>query len=312
MAAYHILALLIFLVVVAALLIRYVDLTVDREFRNLARAASDEEFRREELAKVDRRLEDRIPLPEGAARVPGPPSPMGRAIPPILLAVGVILLWGGLFAREERGIWLYAGLASVLLAAGVMIATLERRKWERLARLLRLRADLRRMDGNRPGAAADLRELVKLTPWDDAAWAELSDDLAAAGDIDSSLEAVRQAARLDPRYDEYRMLETSLAIRLGRLDQAREALANWAELDAAGADDPRRAIYRAALELAEGNCEEAALALREVPLDRDDGSLDFLDGDQALAGVRDLLPCCRCGHKGGNCEERMKQRAKKG
>ncbi len=305
MVAYHILALLVFLIVVAALLIRYVDRTVDREFRNLARATSDAEYRQDELLRADRLLEDRLPLPDDVGPVPGPAKGWSRALPFVLSAIGVILLWGGLFAREERGTWLYAGVALLLLSAGILLATLERRKWERLARLLRFRADLRRMDGKRAAAAADLRELLRLTPWDDAAWAELADDLAAEGDLDAALEAVRQAIRLDQRYDEYRMLEASLCLRLFRLDQAREALADWAGLDGIGPDDPRVIIYRAALELAGGNRERATSSLGKLQLE-EEHSFEFLDNDQALEGLRDLLPCCRSGHQGGNCEARMR------
>lgn len=290
MNIYHTMALLAFLVFLAALLIRYVHNTVDREFRNLAQAMSDKEFRGGELARTDSLLVGQVPVPEGIPPL-GKPGGGGRAFfPPVLLVIGIILLWGGLFAKEERSLWGYSGLGATLLAAAMMLATLRRRKWERTARLLRLRGDLRRMDGNHEGSAADLRELVRLTPWDDAAWAELSDDLASQGDLDGALDAIRQASHLDPRYDEYRMLEASLSIRLGRTDDAREAVKQWMEMDGVASEDPRLAIYSAAIELAEGRREEAAESLRNVLLDEDGRGFEFLDTDSALEGVKDLLP----------------------
>ena len=122
MASYHIVALLLVLIAAAVLLIIYVHLTVDQEFRNLARADSDQEYRREKLVDLDRQLEGRLPLPEQAAPSSKPLSAAGRALPSVLLAVVGILLWGGFFAREAKSTWLYAGLTAMLLAVGIMLA----------------------------------------------------------------------------------------------------------------------------------------------------------------------------------------------
>lgn len=290
MAIYQTLALLLFLIVAAALLIRYVNVTVDKEFRNLAQAASDPEYRGEELKRMDNMLAGCLPVPSDIQPVAGPASTLRMALPPILLAVGVILLWGGVFAREEKTLWFYSGLAATLLSALFMLLAVGRRKWERLARRLRFRADLRRLNGDLPGSTADLRELLKLTPRDDAAWAELSDDLAAGGDLEQALDAICQAVRLDPRYSEYRMIEASLAIRTHRLDQARDAIKAWTAMDGVDSGDPRLVIYQAALELAKGDRERAEASLKTVLLDSDGQSFEFLDNDQALADVRNLLP----------------------
>ncbi len=294
MNAYYTMGLLAFLVLAAVLLVRYVHSTVDKEFVSLARAVADGEYREDELRRVDALLAGSLPLPDDVKPLAGPISAGRGALAPMLLAVGVILLWGGGAATEEKGLWFYGGLVCALAAAGIMLVSLRKRKWERVARLLRFRADLKRLDGRRQGAADDLVQLIKLTPWDDAAWAELSDDLAAEGDVESALEAMRQAERLDPRYDEYRMLVASLAIRLGKLDMARDAIKAWVELDGVQPDDPRPVMYRAALELAEGKREAAAQSLRAVLADPD-APLEYLDTDQALRGVKDLLP-----GRGGN------------
>lgn len=209
----------------------------------------------------------------------------------MLLAVGVILLWGAGAAREgTRSAWLYGGMTALGLAAVIMLISLSTRKSARMARLLLFRADLKRLDGDRSGAAVDLRELLRITPWDDSAWAELSDDLAAAGRLPDALAAMDEAVKLDPRYDEYRMVSASLAIRTGKLASAREMIRQWVELDGVGPDDPRLTIYQAALELAEGNRAKAEESLKKVLLDRDNADMEFLDTDQALKGVRDLLP----------------------
>ena len=290
MPIFQTVGLMLFVVLLAVLLIRYVHLSVDREFQNLARAVSDAAYRGGELERVDRLLDGQLPIGPEVGAMAAPASAGARVAAPILLFLGIALLWGGVFAQSERRLWLGGAAASCLAGAVIMLVTLRRRKWERLARLLRFRADLRRMDGDRAGSAADLSELVKLTPWDDAAWAELSDDRASRGRLDDALESVRQASRLDPRYDEYRMLETSLAIRLGRHDMAHAALKEWAALDDADGKDPRLSVYRAALELAEGKREDAVRSVEEIAAMDGDLPLDIIDADQALAGVKELLP----------------------
>lgn len=292
MDIYYSLILLAFLAGMGIVLIRYVNTTVDKEFRNLARAVDDDEFRSGELSRVDALLASQLPLPADVRPLSGPLSSGRSIVPPVLMAVGVILLWGaGSAVREERPLWFYGALACLVLASGIMLITLRKRKWERTARLLRFRADLKRMDGERAGAAADLRELIKLTPWDDAAWAELAEDLNAECRVDDALDAIGQAARLDPRYDEYRMIEASLAIRAGKLDQARGAVDMWVQTSGMDKDDPRPVVYRAAIQLAAGNRDSAAASLRNILLDSPDGpGFEFLDTDQALAGVKDLLP----------------------
>jgi tetratricopeptide (TPR) repeat protein len=289
MGPYYTIGLLAFVILLAILLIRYVNNTVDSEFRSLARSVSDPGYRRERLADVDSRLQHLLPLPPDAAPLPKPGAAGGLA-PPMLLALGVILLWGAGAAHGDRHLWLYGGMVALLAAILVMLSTLRRRRRARVARLLLFRADLRRMDGDRSGAAADLGQLIRLTPWDDSAWAEYSDDLAANGQLEEALMAMDRAAGLDPAYDEYRQLQVSLAIRLGRLDRARQAIGDWTGLDGVKPDDPRLAIYRAALQLAGGEREDAAETLRGALVDRNASAWEYLDNDSALSGVKDLLP----------------------
>ena len=291
MPLYYSLALVVFLAVLAILLIRYVNATVDHEFRKLARASSDGEYRKDELASVDGLLAGQLPLPADVPPLSGPLSGGRGAVPPILMGLGVILLWGAGSAPKEKELWFAGSMVSLALSCVIMLVTLRRRKWERTARLLRFRADLKRMDDDRSGAAGDLRQLLRLTPWDDAAWAELSEDVASGGDLEEALDAMGQAARLDPKYDEYRMLEASYAIRLGKLGQARTAIKAWKEVGDVRPDDPRPVAYQAAIELAEGRRDEAAETLKSILLDYPDASgYELLDTDQALNSIKDLLP----------------------
>lgn len=289
MTPYYPVLLLCFLALLAIILIRYVNNTVDREFRGLAQAVTDPEFRHGEIERVNGLLATLLPLPPDVAALPRPNRGLRGAAAPVLLALGVILLWGGGAAHRDRETWYYGGLIALALALLVMLVTLRKRRRARTARLLLFRADLKRLDDDRSGAATDLRELLKLTPWDDSAWGELSDDLAADGKLSDALDAIREASRVDPEYDEYRMLEASLCIRLGRLDEARAAIAEWTRTAGVGEDDPRLAVYQAALQLAEGDREAAEQSLKKILLDRG-GDLEFLDEDQALSGVKDLLP----------------------
>lgn len=290
MNPYYTVLLLCFLVLLAILLIRYVNNTVDREFRGLAQAVTDPEFRHAELERVDSLLASHLPLPNDVKPLPKPGSGMRTAVAPILLALGVILLWGGGAAQREREKWFYGAVVALCVAVVIMLATLTRRRLARTARLLLFRADLKRLDGDRRGAAEDLRMLLKVTPWDDSAWAELSDDLAAEGKLAEALDSIRKSVKIDPDYDEYRMLETSLAIRLGRNDEAKNALEDWGRVAGVQPDDSRLAVYQAALRLAEGNREAAEESLKKILLDQDDAELDFLDDDQALHDVKNLLP----------------------
>ena len=291
MNPYYTIALVGFLVVLAVLLVRYVNLTVDKQFRSLARAADDDAFRKERIARLSERLASVLPLPENVPPLPGPKAGLSGALPPVLTVLGIVLLWGGGggAAREDRERWFYGGLAALGIAVLVMLMTLRRRKWSQTARLLLFRADLKRMDGDRAGAADDLRQLIRLTPWDDSAWAELSDDLAVSGALEDALSAMTHASSIDPGYDEYYMLQTSLAIRLKDFPRARVAIDDWRRAGGVDAEDPRLAVYGAALDLAEGERDAAEAALKAVLLDKESG-WEFLDADQALAGVRALLP----------------------
>lgn len=288
MNPYYIILLLCFLVLLAILLIRYVNNTVERQFRGLAQAVTDPEFRRSEIARVDGLLSGLTPLPADVRPVPKPRSGLGGAAAPVLLALGVILLWGGGAAPRDKETWYYGGLIALGVAALVMLVTLGKRKRARTAGLLLFRADLKRLDGDHVGAAKDLRDVLRLTPWDDSAWAELSDDLAAEGKLAEALDAVGEAAKIDPDYDEYRMLEASLSIRLGKLPEAERAIAEWTRVAGVEADDPRLAVYQAALQLARGDREAAERSLKNALLEDDD--LEFFDEDQALWGIKELLP----------------------
>jgi tetratricopeptide (TPR) repeat protein len=180
---------------------------------------------------------------------------------------------------------------------------------------------LRRLDGDAAGAAADLAESLRLAPWDDSSWAELADDLAAAREPDQALQAIRRAMELDPGYGDYRQVEVSLLLRLGRLEPAEDALRKWRKMDrrprfrsivdypvttgdgedgdadadpgaaafAEGGEDPRIAVFQAALELARGRRELAVESL-DALMDADDPALDLAAADPALAGLRGLLP----------------------
>jgi Cytochrome c biogenesis factor len=210
--------LVVFVVLAGILFVRYVNAVVDREFRNLARAESDGAFRTEELGRVNSLLENVLPFPDALEPMKRP-SGFGRGmIAPALFVLGVLLLWGGVSAGAERMTWLYGGLACSAAASVGMLITIPRRKWERVARLLRFRADLQRLDDNAGAAALDLRQLLKLTPWDDAAWSELADDLANSGDRAGALEAIRQAVRLDPAYADYRMQAAELGMEPNEAD----------------------------------------------------------------------------------------------
>lgn len=291
MAMYHIVALLAFLAVVAALVIRYVSVTVDREFRNLARAANDPEYRKEERERLDRLLAPILPLRPDARPIPGPPGGWPRIIPTVLFAVGLILLWGGLFSTpEERRTWLVAGALATAASAAIMLASLRKRRLERVARLLRCRADLKRLDTDHAGTADDLSLLLKLTPWDDAAWAELAEARAELGQTDEALAALAAASDLDPGYEEYYMTSANLLLAKERPGEADKIIDAW---ETRGHDprpeaEARRLAYRAAVALANGDMKAARdLAAKAEHLDRD-AFAACVDLNDPLAGLTRL------------------------
>lgn len=290
MFGYEILALVLFVILVAVFLIRYVNLTVDVEFQNLAKAASDPEYRASELDRADRLLAS-LPPVAPAEHPPEAPMPAWmRTLPPVLLCVGVILLWGALFVREEKSKWLWGGVVSTVLAAGLIAPTLKRRKGEHMARWLRYRADLRRMDKNRAGAAADLQRLVGLTPWDDAAWAELAEDLWESDRRAEAIGAAREAVRRDPEYEDYRQLLVSLLLRNRDTAAARTALKEWDEAPGVDFADPLREVFRAAIALADGERQSASRFLGGIA-ERDEVDLTALiDSDPAFQGLAEIRP----------------------
>ncbi|MDR1612677.1 MAG: hypothetical protein LBT97_07820 [Planctomycetota bacterium] len=292
MNAYRIVALLVFLVAAAALFVRYVYLAVDREFRNLARAENDAAYRGEEIAGIDKLLAARTPIPDGGPAL-ARPSPGGwRLLPPAFMALGVLLLWGSAFSPPgESAVWAWGGVMLAVPSAAAMLFALRGRARERGARLLRYRADLRRLDGDMAGAAADLRQLLALTPWDDAAWAEYADDLAGAGRFGEAREAVGKALALDPGYEDYHCQSISLALRMRRPELAKEDFSAWeAPIPPGdGARGARRLAYSAALAWADGNADAARRSAADaIDLDQD-AFWVAVDLDPALHALRDLL-----------------------
>jgi tetratricopeptide (TPR) repeat protein len=276
---------LVLLVILAAiLLVRYVDALIDRDFRELALTAGNPERRKGKIVQLDSFLDRFSPPAESFRPAVGPLPPLVKAMPPLFCLLGVATLIGGFSAGLDQPWRPEIGFALFLLAALVSLLTLRRRRWERGARLFRFRADLRRLDGNRRGAADDLLQSLRLAPWDDASWGELADDLAAAGESDQALAAIRQARELDPDYDDHRQAEVSLLLRLNRFAEARKALQNWREI----ADDPRIVIFQAGLELAEGKREQAARMPGGLRVDAP--AIDLAANDPALAGLKSLLP----------------------
>lgn len=288
MVVYSVVGLLAFLALVAALFVRFVLTTVDREFRDLARAAADPERRREELAKVDSRLAPLLPVPDGAEPLPRPGGGWLRLLPAVFLALGVILFWGGLFAPpRDRAVWLIAGGACAAVSACVMLATLRKRRRERFARLLRVRADLRDLDGDYSGSAADLEQLLRLTPWDDVAWSELAEALRGQGDDEGALAAWEKATELDPDYEDYHAAAAGAAIRLGRYAEVERLLAAWEDRSEGSSPGSaaRLTAFRSAAALARGDENDALVFYRHaVQLDPDAVKVS-LDLDSDLAGL---------------------------
>lgn len=301
MGIYLNLALIIVVIAAAIIFTRYVHGRVDQEFRRLARAEEDREFRSEELARLDRLLAGRPLIPEETAfpadPLPGLASALAALLPPATAALAAALFFLEIQAGARR--WLGYSLVLMLLADAWLILAMRRRLGrERLARLLRQRADLRRLDVDLAGSAEDLGESLRLSPRDDSSWAELADDLAALGRLEPALAAITRASELDPHYADYLMAKTSLLLRLKRWDQAGKTLRDWRDLGsgrraggASGAGalgDPRLAVYQAALYLAEGKREEIRKRLDKV--DWEDPLLDQAGLDPALAEVKKLFP----------------------
>lgn len=244
---YYSLGILVFLVVVFFIIVRCVYGAVDREFRNLARAAEDEHYRKTELERLDAALAPDLPVPEDVQPLPKRKRTGGAAVT-VLLAMGGLLMLGAPQARpEEQSQWLMGGVVVMAAAVVVMLLSLRRRKAMRLAGLLRARADLRRLDGDARGAADDLLQLIRLTPWDDTAWAELSDDFASLGETKPAFDAICQAVENDSAEPEYKLLQASLALQLKEVHIARQALEEYKKLCDTMPVDPRATMYEAEL-----------------------------------------------------------------
>lgn len=290
MTAYYIVLLLLFLALVAVLFVRYVNLTVDKEFRNLAKASTDDEYRKLELARLDKELtlQDSLlgPTP-GALR--GPAKGAGRLLAPALLAVGIILLWGGVFAKpSEKPRWFWSGGIACVGSAAAMLASLRKRRLERYARILRARADLRRLDENHQGTSDDLERLLKLTPWDDAAWAEFGDAQKEVGKSSAALEAYKKAYMLDPGYADYYIDVIGLAIEEGLSREADLALEEWDKniQDPRPSSEARMTAYKSALLLAKGrDAESRDMFTKAARLDKE-ALLSAIDFDPVLEKLR--------------------------
>ncbi len=282
---YSIVLLLLFLALAAVILVRFVLNTVDKEFKNLARAETDEEYRRAELARLDAFLQPQLPLPLGEMPLTRPKA-LFRALPPIFLGLGMILLWGAAFAPpQEKNNWFASGVVTAAAGMVMLLATLKKRRRERLAALLRSRADLRRLDDDHAGAVNDLNQLLKLTPWDDAAWAELADGQLRSGDGEAALQSLRTAALLDPRYEDYYAEAAGLAIKLERFGEAADILGQWEEKteDPRPSAKARRTAYQAALKLADNDIEAAKDFYEQAKRLDQEGLQSYMDLDEPLS-----------------------------
>ena len=304
MGIYQNLALVIIVVAAAVIFARYIYGHVDQEFLRLARAQEDPEYRAGELARLDSLLKGWPAPPDGFKPAAGPLPDPAAMLPGFLLLTPASLLLGSLLlgGLENAPNWLWYPLVPVtIVGAWIHFAVRRRLGWQRLARRLRQRADLKRLDNDPAGAAEDLTESLRLAPWDDSSWAELADDLMALGKLEPALAAIAKASELDPHYADYRLVETSLALRLKRWGQARKSLRDWRDLiegrrsaiggsetEAGAFNEPRLAVYQAALDLAEGEREKIRKYLDQV--DWDDPLLDKAKLDPALAEIKKLFP----------------------
>ena len=132
--------------------------------------------------------------------------------------------------------WRLKLLAATLLvlgrnraAVGVFCEMLQR--WPHDAHSLASRAHVRAQIGQRDGAIADLKYLVRLFPRRSAGdWFNLAFLLESAGRLDEAEGAFRQAIALDPKLDRAWYGLGLTLIRLHRFDEAVEALERNTEL----------------------------------------------------------------------------------
>ncbi|MBN2713443.1 MAG: tetratricopeptide repeat protein [Planctomycetes bacterium] len=136
----------------------------------------------------------------------------------------------------------------------------------------RLRADLRRFEGDWGGVADDLDVYLKRRPKDDTAWYELAEALRETGKYAEALPAAEKACALDPQYIDYQKMKMGCAIIAGDLEAALIASGAWHDLiensleqpksyrtylgwlpRSNPEDDPDFPLYNAALALAKGS-----------------------------------------------------------
>ncbi|MDR3211521.1 MAG: hypothetical protein LBU79_06360 [Planctomycetota bacterium] len=289
MSPYYLVALVLFLVLFAALFVRYVSFTVDRHFRDLSRAQLDPEYRQAELTRLERLLAPLLPLPEGVGTLPPParswfPSPLV-----ILTALSIVLLWGSFTTppRESR-LWLYGGIGCLVLLVLLLVLSLKRRRLERLATLLRQQADLRHFAGDHLGEVADLTTLLSLTPWDDAAWGELAVAKAESGDWRPAWLAWREAEQLDAGYADYHQAAVELALVNQGWEEATISLEAWEAGGGEKIDWVRVQAYRAVIALGRGDAVEARSHLEEARRENPQVLREYLKTESVLSPLAGL------------------------
>lgn len=271
---------LIIFLLLLALVMRLIHMSVSAELKDLERAVEDSTYRESELRRLDALLESHSDFINNSPPIPPPPRGRTRFLLSFAVSLGVMLPWIGIISSSDPH-----PLLMPLAAAGMMILVIGvwrgrmRSRGETVLALIRRRAELKRMNNDWTGAAADARRQMRLAPWDDSGWAELAEDCLATGSPTEALAAAQKAVLLDPGYDDYRYLVASSSLQSGNLAECADILDTWPE----GEKDLRFSLFRAALALARHDREKAQTELRKA-LDQDrSGALAAIGADAALS-----------------------------
>jgi tetratricopeptide (TPR) repeat protein len=262
---------------------------MQRLTRDAGRAATDEDFRRRELAATEAELA-RYATPETITPVKRNQEVYMQTFPKFIWVVGIaamVITFMGLFLprQEGRGNWeIYVGPGLLAVTGLLLLLTEKVRSSYGRVQMLNRKYLLHKAANESEKLLPVMEEILLYYPLVPGLRLEHADQLARANRMDEAIEAVKLAEEMAPNNADLKIVEMSFQLRAGRLAKAEIILKQLWDMPLS-LSDPRRELFAAAMDLRRGN-EKGAEENLEKAVELDKAfSEKFLSLDQTLSAL---------------------------
>lgn len=259
-------------------------------YAKTTRAASDEEFRRAELADAEANIA-KYPVPNPVRPITNKQQVRIAAFPKFMFMTaisGTVFLYFGLFETMRQGVkWpVFVGWGFLALTFILYIMSERTRPYYSRVQQINRKYLLQKAGGDKERFDS-LRQVLEYYPVLPELWLELGDQYAVAGQMDKAVDAIEKARELAPENMDLAIVLASFELRRKHREKALKAL-DEAELLKKAPSDPRVAVYRAAVAL-QANEKRKAEKLGEEAVELDkDFTRQLLQRDEGLKDLAEL------------------------